>query len=74
MKTHTDYRVVFHGVEHPDYFQGHGVAFTRFVVMVGDDKRHTVDKDDCTPIEREDYCGECGQIGCSHDGYDRSEA
>ena len=44
------------------------------VVMVGDDKRHTVDKDNCTPIEREDYCGECGQIGCSHDGYDRSEA
>lgn len=30
MKTHTDYRVVFHGVEHPDYFQGHGVALTRF--------------------------------------------
>jgi hypothetical protein len=41
------------------------------VVMVGDDKVHIVDKDDCTEIPEEDYCHECGQIGCSHDGRER---
>lgn len=38
------------------------------VVMVGDDKVHVVDKDDCTEIPEDDYCHECGQIGCTHDG------
>jgi hypothetical protein len=38
------------------------------VVMVGDDKRHTVDIDDLSPLPRAAYCGECGQIGCCHDG------
>ncbi len=33
-------------------------------VMVGDDHKWTVDKDDLTLIADEDYCGECGQIGC----------
>ena len=41
------------------------------VVMVGDDKVHIVDKDDCTEIPEEDYCHVCGQIGCTHDGLDR---
>lgn len=41
------------------------------VVMVGDDKVHIVDKRDCTEIPEEDYCHECGQIGCTHDGRDR---
>lgn len=40
------------------------------VVMVGDDTRHAVDFEDMSPIEREEYCGGCGQIGCSHDGYE----
>jgi hypothetical protein len=43
------------------------------VVMVGDDARHVVDEEDIEPLPREDYCGSCGQIGCYHDGYDRSE-
>lgn len=43
------------------------------VVMVGDDHRHVVDYDDITPIAREEFCGACGQIGCAHDGLDRSE-
>ncbi len=43
-------------------------------VMGGDDKRFTYDPDDLIPLPREEYCGECGQIGCSHDGLDRSEA
>lgn len=38
------------------------------VIMVGDDRTHKVDVDDCTPLPRNDYCAVCGQIGCSHDG------
>lgn len=44
------------------------------VVMVGDDQQHRVDRDDCTEIGDLDYCADCGQIGCGHDGRDRSEA
>ncbi len=43
-------------------------------VMVGDDRRYTFDEEDLKPIPREDYCGSCGQIGCGHDGLDRSDA
>ena len=43
------------------------------VVMVGDDAHHSVDPDDVTPLDRKDYCGECGQVGCAHDGYDRDD-
>jgi len=42
-------------------------------VMVGDDRHFTFDPDDITPLARKDYCGECGQMGCNHDGLDRSE-
>lgn len=35
-------------------------------VMVGDDVRHHVDVDDLEPVEDDDYCGGCGQIGCGH--------
>jgi hypothetical protein len=41
--------------------------------MVGDDVRFAFDPSDLEPIAREDYCGECGQIGCPHDGLDRSD-
>jgi len=39
--------------------------------MVGDDSHHLYDPEDVVRIEREDYCGACGQIGCSHDGLAR---
>jgi hypothetical protein len=39
--------------------------------MVGDNEHHRIDPGDLTPINREDYCGECGQIGCGHDGMER---
>lgn len=58
LNSHTDYELRPH--EH-----------NMRVVMVGDDKVHIVDKDDCTEIPEEDYCHECGQIGCTHDGLDR---
>lgn len=40
-------------------------------VIVGDDKKHSVDPDDLIELKRKDYCGECGQIGCQHDRLDR---
>lgn len=37
-------------------------------VMVGDDAKHIVDVEDLTVISEDDYCHECGQIGCHGDG------
>lgn len=42
------------------------------VVMIGDDAHHVVDPDDLVHLDEDDYCHECGQIGCGHDGRDRS--
>lgn len=42
-------------------------------VMIGDDRRFAFDPEDIHAIEREEYCGVCGQMGCCHDGLDRSE-
>ena len=42
-------------------------------VMIGDDRRHTFDPDELTPLEREGYCGVCGQVGCTHDGLSRED-
>jgi hypothetical protein len=33
-------------------------------IMVGDDHIHVVDIDDLTVINDDEYCPECGQIGC----------
>ena len=41
--------------------------------MVGDDAYHLYDPEDIEYIERENYCGVCGQIGCVHDGLDRDD-
>jgi hypothetical protein len=41
------------------------------VVMVGDDRETTIDLSGLTLLAEEDYCGECGQVGCAHDGRDR---
>jgi len=38
------------------------------VRMVGDDRDYSVDPDDVTELAPEDYCAECGQVGCRHDG------
>lgn len=37
-----------------------------YVIMVGDDQEHLVDFDDLTIIDEDEYCGQCGQIGCGH--------
>ena len=55
-------------------WSGYEVRTGRVVCrMVGDDRNFHFDPDDLIAIDREDYCGECGQIGCCHDGYDREE-
>jgi len=43
-------------------------------VMVGDDRVFEVDRDDLTLLDDLDYCAECGQVGCTHDGRDRDNA
>lgn len=35
-------------------------------VMIGDDREHTFDVEELTPLDRDEFCGECGQIGCGH--------
>ena len=37
------------------------------VVMVGDDQVHSVSTDELTVLDRDEYCGSCGQIGCAWD-------
>ena len=34
-------------------------------VMVGDDRVHIVDVSDLTELKVDEYCPECGQIGCT---------
>lgn len=34
------------------------------VMMVGDDVKHHVHPDTITPLDPEDFCSGCGQIGC----------
>ena len=36
------------------------------MLMVGDDRRFSVDPSDCEPLAEGDYCPGCGQIGCGH--------
>jgi hypothetical protein len=43
------------------------------VRMVGDDAKHVVEVHDLKPLDEDDYCHECGQIGCTHDGRDRDD-
>jgi len=33
-------------------------------VMVGDDRQFSIEPEDLSPLEENDYCFECGQIGC----------
>lgn len=40
-------------------------------VMVGDDREHKIETCDLTPLDDDNYCGQCGQIGCGHDGRER---
>ena len=37
--------------------------------MIGDDSDWTFDVTDLTPLGDEEFCRECGQIGCGHNVY-----
>lgn len=43
-------------------------------IPIGDDREWRFSTDDIIVIARESFCGECGQIGCTHDGLDRDHA
>lgn len=32
--------------------------------MVGDDRTFAFEPDDLTPLDEDDFCGGCGQVGC----------
>ena len=34
--------------------------------MVGDDRHFAFDPDELKPLDSEEYCSVCGQIGCHH--------
>ena len=38
-------------------------------VMVGDDRRHAIDKEDLTLLEEDKFCRSCGEIGCGCNVY-----
>lgn len=42
-------------------------------VMVGDDREHVIEVADLTLLPDGAWCGQCGQIGCEHDGQERPE-
>jgi hypothetical protein len=37
-------------------------------VMVGDDRKFNFGVDEIHVIPEDDFCSQCGQIGCTHDG------
>lgn len=41
--------------------------------MVGDDREFLHDESALSPLSGDDYCSECGQIGCTADGRERDE-
>jgi hypothetical protein len=41
------------------------------VVMVGDDTPHRADPEDVAPLDDDDFCHVCGQVGCTHHGRSR---
>lgn len=39
--------------------------------MVGDDRDFSFDVSELTVLDEDDYCAECGQVGCTADGRER---
>jgi hypothetical protein len=65
---HTEYVVHYDG--HGDVEEVEAVVNTDLVIaiMVGDDRIHVVNVEDLTVLDDDDYCSQCGQVGCTHDG------
>lgn len=48
------------------YWTGYEVETGNVVlIMVGDDRKHSVDPQDVNTLADDAYCPECGQIGCT---------
>lgn len=61
------YLIGYEMIRDEDYeWSGIEYANTSMVraIMVGDDHVHLVDVDDLTPLKDDEYCPECGQVGC----------
>lgn len=52
----------------PEYEEPEEDRDNIWAIMVGDDREHKVPVEDLTLIAEDDYCGACGQVGCTHDG------
>jgi hypothetical protein len=55
-----------------DYYEEECEAPTGMVlmVMVGDDRKHSIDPEDVTELPEDAFCRSCGQIGCGHNVYE----
>ena len=51
--------------EFPDDFEAIPTGLL-VMYMVGDDREFIIDPASVTEIDDEDFCGQCGQIGCGH--------
>jgi hypothetical protein len=60
-RTYKDADWVWTGYECIDETQVHAY-------MIGDDRVFEFDIEEITPIEDDEYCSECGQIGCKANG------
>jgi len=78
MEVETTYEYVYCGFgdteddESYDYVEDERLTGRVVAHMVGDDRDFTFDVGDLTAINEDDYCAECGQVGCTADGRDRS--
>lgn len=50
-----------------DWIDGDGSRLR--LVMVGDDCEFEADADECTLLSDDDFCADCGQLGCGHGRY-----
>lgn len=56
-------------VRSPDYEESGEIDDTQVIVVaVGDDYRHTVPTESLSVLPDGAACGQCGQLGCTHDG------
>jgi len=39
-------------------------------VMIGDDRKHSVEPEDLSPLDPKAFCRSCGQIGCGCNVYE----
>lgn len=63
--------VAWHAIAYEPMYDEYGdedgyTTDTIIAVMVGDNRRFRIPTEDCIPITNDEYCSQCGQIGCGH--------